>query len=165
MKIFHERDVYSTIHCTGPTYLKLSIRLGDAPSDSPLVEIADASPRRNPDSQTVVAACVAGALRANAKYRSSFHPTWIRCSIDHYGPSSILDYVTFKIVEFAAIPSFAPALQRSISDSPLSFHKLSAESGVAKSVLSSIAKSGSVDGIEHDVVVTLIEHFHLHTGS
>ncbi|MCC9657967.1 hypothetical protein [Rhodopirellula halodulae] len=164
MKVHRENDVYSTLHITGPTYVSLKLTLASAPVDDFPVDHVESQLRTPPTADVVRIATTAGAARANAKYDVTFFPAHVRCDVDHYRPESILDHLTFKIVEYAAISRFAARVQQHISDSPLTYNKLAAECGVAKSVLYTIAKSGAFTGVEQKDAVTLIEHFHLHTG-
>ena len=164
MKIHREDDVYSTTHVTGPTCVSLKLTLASDPVEDFPVDLIASPLREPPCAEIVRTATTAGATRANEKYDVTFFPVSVRCNIDHYRPESILDYLTFCIVEYAAIPRFAPAVQKQIAESQLTYHKLAAECGVAKSVLSTIAKSGAFTGVDQKDAVTLIEHFHLHTG-
>ena len=132
MKIHRENDVYSTLHITGPTYVSLKLTLASAPVDDFPVDHVETPLRAPPTDDLVRTATTAGAARANAKYDVALFPVYVRCDVDHYRPESILDHLTFKIVEYAAIPRFATRVQQQIADSPLTYNKPAAECGVAK---------------------------------
>lgn len=164
MQVHRDGDLYSAMHCTGPTCIYLKLRLTETRKDAPDVIAGKPNLVTHyplPSDGEIAASVLLGTDRANSTYNANLHPAEIWHSIDHYRPASCIEYIAFKLVEFGALPSFGPATQAAISGSSLSFHKLSAACGVSKSVLSQIAESASLDGVEQDVAVKLIEHFNL----
>jgi hypothetical protein len=153
---------FTRYHITGPAYLWLTVAISDKPIDNLTVEVGSECPDIDTLPPTDVAEAVTrGAAKANQQYQSNFHPAAIKYSTDTYNALSRIEYVTFKILEAAALPAFASKLQAAIENRPSSFHKLSVSTGVSKSILSRIAKTGDSSGTENDVIVELLKYFKL----
>jgi hypothetical protein len=164
MTTLPDREWLTRSHITGPTYLKLAVSVSSTLVCSPTVELTEKFPHATVlDDHDVAASVLRGADKANTQYHAQMHPVAIRYACDGHNALSRIEYVTFKMIEAAAIPRFAVDLQAAINNSDLSYHKLAQATAVPKSVLSGIARSAAVAEVEPDILVRLLKYFRIIT--
>lgn len=164
MTTLPDREWLTRSHITGPTYLKLAVYVSSTPVSSPTVELTQEFPDASVlDNNDVAASVLRGAAKANTQYQAQMHPVAIRYASDGHNALTRIEYVTFKMIEAAAIPQFASDLQAAINNSDLSYHKLAQATAVPKSILSGIARSAAAAEVEPDILVKLLKYFRIIT--